>query len=206
MSLSLQAVRVTGFAFLLASVAFAQSPPAGPPTRVRATIDKVDGNTLTVKMNDGQTATLKLGDNVRVAGLVKIAIADVKPGSYVGVSSMPQSDGSLKAISVHVFPESQRGVAEGHGPWDNRPGAQMTNASIDTKVASNDGETLVLKYKDGEKKVLVGPDAVVVNLVPGDKSELVPGAKIWAVARKDADGAFVPLAIYVGRNGLTPPM
>ena len=149
---------------------------------------------------------MKLGDNARVAGLVKITIADVNIGNYVGVSSMPQADGGLKAVSVHIFPDAQRGVAEGHGPWDNRPGAMMTNANVDTKVAGKDGDTLVLKYKDGEQKVLVGADAVIVRVVPGDKSELVPGAKIWSVARKEADGSFNALAIYVGRNGLTPPM
>ena len=191
---------------LAASAAIAQAPPGGPPVRVRGTVEKVDGNTVTVKLNNGENATIKLADNARVAGLVKIGIADVKTGNYVGVSSMPQADGSLKAISVHIFPEAQRGVAEGHGPWDNRPGAQMTNASVDTTVAGNDGETLTLKYKDGEKKVIVGPDAVIVTVVPGDKSEIVPGAKIWAVARKEADGSFAPLAMYVGRGGLTPPM
>lgn len=189
-----------------ASLAFAQSPPGGPPVRLRGTVDKVDGNTVMLKLNNGQDATMKLGDNVRVAGLVKIGIADVPLGSYVGVSSMPQSDGSLKAISIHIFPDAQRGVAEGHGPWDNRPGAVMTNANLETKVAGNNGDTLVLKYKTGEQKVLVGPDAVIVRVVPGDRSELVPGAKIWSVARKEADGSFTPLATYVGRNGLTPPM
>ena len=189
-----------------ASMAFAQAPPGGPPVRVRGTVDKVDGNTVMLKLTNGQDATMKTSDNTRVGGLVKITIADVNIGNYVGVSSMPQTDGSLKAISIHIFPDAQRGVQEGHGPWDNRPGAVMTNASVDTKVAGKDGDTLVLKYKDGEQKVLVGSDAVIVRVVPGDKSELVPGAKIWSVARKEADGSFTPLAIYVGRGGLTPPM
>jgi hypothetical protein len=191
---------------VLGSIAFAQSPPAGPPSRIRGTVEKVDGNMVTVKTLGGDTATLKLGDNVRVGGLVKISIGDVKQNDYIGVSSMPQSDGSLKAISVHIFPEAGRGTAEGHGPWDNRPGAMMTNAAVDTTVAGNDGQTLTLKYKGEEKKILVGPDAVIVRVVPGDKAELVAGAKIWAVARKEADGSFAPLALYVGRDGLTPPM
>ena len=202
--------RAAGFAavalMIAASAAIAQAPPGGPPVRVRGTVDKVDGNTVMLKLNNGQAATMKFGDNPRIGGLVKIAIGDVKVGDYVGVSSMPQTDGSLKAISIHIFPDAQRGTAEGHGPWDNQPGAMMTNANVDTMVAGNNGETLALKYKTGEQKVLVGPDAVIVRVVPGDKSELVPGAKIWSVARKEADGTFTPLATYVGRNGLTPPM
>jgi hypothetical protein len=203
--------RAAGFAavglIIGTAAAFAQSPPAGPPARVRGTVEKVEGNMVTVKTAAGASTTLKLADNVRVGGLVKIAIGDVKLNDYVGVSSMPQTDGSLKAVSVHIFPEAGRGTAEGHGPWDNRPGAMMTNAAVETKVAGNDGQTLVLKYKGGgEQKVLVGPDAAVVRVVPGDKAELVPGAKIWAVAPRQADGSLNAVAIYVGRDGLTPPM
>ncbi|MGZ5802950.1 MAG: hypothetical protein ACXWJT_02100, partial [Xanthobacteraceae bacterium] len=124
---------------IASSLAMAQAPAGGPPVRVRATVSKVDGDTLMLKLNDGQDATMKLNDKTRVAGLVKITLNDVKTGEYVGVSSMPQADGSLKAISIHIFPEAQRGTAEGHGPWDNRPGAMMTNASIDAKVAGTNG-------------------------------------------------------------------
>jgi hypothetical protein len=192
---------------IAASAAIAQAPPAGPPVRVRGTVEKVDGNMLSVKTLAGETIALKLADNVRVGGLVKVAIADVKANDYVGVSSMPQTDGTLKAISVHIFPEAGRGTAEGHGPWDNRPGSMMTNAAVDTTVASNDGQRLVLKYKGGgEQKVVVGPDAVVVRVVAGDKAELKPGAKIWAVAPRQADGSLMAVVAYVGRDGLTPPM
>jgi hypothetical protein len=203
--------RAAGFAaialMMSASAALAQSPPAGPPARVRGTIEKVDGNVLTVKTLSGDTTTLKLADNVRIGGLVKISAADVKQNDYVGVSSMPQTDGTLKAISIHIFPEAGRGTAEGHGPWDNRPGAMMTNAAVDTKVASANGETIVVKYKGGgEQKVVVGSDAVIVRVMPGDKAELVPGAKIWAVAPKGPDGSLTAVVLYVGRDGLQPPM
>ena len=206
--LTRRAAGVAAIALMLsASAAIAQAPPAGPPARVRGTIEKVDGNVLTVKTLTGESTTLKLADNVRVGGLVKIGIADVKVNDYIGVSSMPQTDGTLKAISVHIFPEAGRGTAEGHGPWDNRPGAMMTNAAVDTKVAGTNGEQLVLKYKGGgEQKVIVGPDAVVVRVMPGDKAELVPGAKIWAVAPKGPDGGLMAVVLYVGRDGLQSPM
>jgi hypothetical protein len=203
--------RAAGFAavglIVAASAAFAQQqPPANPPVRVRATIDKVDGNTLMVKLANGQDATIKLPDNARVLGVEKVAINEVKQGNYVGVSSMPQTDGSQKAVHVHIFPDAMRGVAEGHFPWDNRPGAMMTNANVETTVTGNDGQTLTLKYKGEEKKVVVPADAIIVKYVPGDKAELKPGAKIFiANAQRQPDGTLSAANVSVGR-GITPPM
>jgi hypothetical protein len=192
---------------ICATAALAQTPPANPPVRVRATVEKVDGNTLMVKLANGQDGTIKLADNARVLGVQKIAIGEVAPGNYVGVSSMPQTDGSQKAIHVHIFPDALRGVAEGHAPWDNRPGAMMTNANVETTVAGNDGQTLTVKYKDGEKKVIVPPDAIIVKYVPGDRAELKPGAKIFiAGAQRQPDGSLTAVNVSVGRDGLTPPM
>jgi hypothetical protein len=192
---------------LVASAAIAQSPPAGPPVRVRATIEKVDGNALMVKLNSGQSATIKMPDNVRVLGIEKTTIGDVKAGNYVGVSSMPQTDGSQKAMHVHIFPEALRGVAEGQSPWDSRPGALMTNAAVETTVTGNDGQTLTLKYKGEEKKIIVPPDAIIVKYVPGDKAELTPGTKIFiAGAQKQPDETLTAANISYGKNGLTPPM
>jgi hypothetical protein len=187
--------------------AVAQTPPANPPVRVRATIEKVDGDTLTVKQNNGQDATIKLADNGRVLGIIKAAIGDVKVGDYVGISSLPQADGSQKAIHVHIFPEAMRGVAEGHFPWDNRPGAMMTNAAVTAMVAGNDGETLTVKYKAEEKKVVVPADAVIAKYVPGDKADLKSGAKIFIVAaQRQPDGTLTAANISVGRDGFAPPM
>ena len=202
--------RATGLAavalVIATSVALAQTPPANPPVRVRGTVEKVDGNTVMVKLASGENATIKLADNVRVLGLEKITIADVKPGNYVGVSSMPQTDGTQKAMHVHIFPDAMRGVAEGHTPWDSRPGAMMTNANVESTVASNDGQTLMVKYKDGEKKVIVPADAVIVKYVPGDKAELAPGAKIFVIgAQRQPDGTLTAANVTVGR-GITPPM
>ena len=198
-----------GFAaasLFLASAALAQAP-ANPPVRVRATVEKLDGNKLMVKLNSGDAATINLPDNVRVLGVEKTTIADVKVGNYIGISSMPQTDGTQKAIHVHIFPDAMRGVAEGHFPWDNRPGSMMTNAAVETTVAGNDGQTLTVKYKDGEKKVVVPPDAIIVKYVPGDKAQLTPGAKIFiAGAQKQADGSLNAANVSVGLSGLTPPM
>jgi len=197
----------TAVLIITLSLAAAQAPPANPPVRVRATIEKVDGDKLMVKLNNGEGATIVMPDNVRVLGVEKAVIGDVKVGNYIGISSMPQADGTQKAIHVHIFLEAQRGVAEGHFPWDNRPGSMMTNAAVDTTVAGNDGQTLTVKYKGEEKKVVVPSDAAIVKYAPGDKTELKPGAKIFiAGAQRQPDGSLQAANISVGRDGLTPPM
>ncbi|MGO4712270.1 hypothetical protein [Bradyrhizobium sp. 2TAF24] len=176
------------------------------PSRIRATIDSVDGNTLAVTARDGTHLTLRTPDNVQVSGIVKIALSDIKAGDYIGVAAMPQADGSQKALSVHLFPEAMRGTAEGFRPWDLRPNSTMTNATVDQTVESNDGQRLTLKYKDGEKIVMVTPETPIVTYVPGDRADLKAGAKIIALATRNEDGSLTAPRISVGKDGLTPPM
>jgi hypothetical protein len=188
-------------------VVAATSAVAQERVRVRGTIEKVDGNVLSVKTREGQDVKVKLADNVRVLGIEKATMADVKQGSYIGVSAMPQTDGSQKALHVHIFLDAMRGVAEGFSPWDVRPNSTMTNATVDTTVAGTDGQTVTVKYKDGEKKIIVPPDAPIVKYVPGNKDELKPGAKIFIVAAvKQPDGTLEAPNVSVGLGGLTPPM
>jgi hypothetical protein len=131
-------------------------------------------------------------------------LADIKQGSYIGVGATPQADGSQKAIRVNIFAEPQRGVGEGFRPWD-RPNTTMTNATVDTTVTSVDGQVIMLKYKDGEKKIIVGPDAAIINNVVGDKSELKPGANIAiAAATKKPDGTYETNRVNVGRGDFVP--
>ena len=175
--------------------------------RVRGTVENVDGNVLTVKTREGQDVKVKLPDNVRVLGVEKASIDDIKQGSYIGVSAMPQTDGSQKALHVHIFLDAMRGVAEGFGPWDVRPNSTMTNATVDNMVTGTDGRTVTVKYKDGEKKIIVPPEAPIVKYVPGNKDELKAGAKIFIVAAvKQPDGTLEAPNVSVGLNGLTPPM
>jgi hypothetical protein len=188
----------------LASVAWAQQPPT---VRIRGTIESVDGPMLMIKSRDGADMKVRVTDNVAVTGVAKIAKSDIKPGSYIGVTGMPQPDGSQKALAIHVFPEAMRGTGEGFRPWDLRPNSTMTNATVDQKVEANDGDTIVVKYKDGEKKVLVTPDTPIVTFIPGDKSELKAGAKIIIMgAVKKDDGTLETNRVNVGRDGITPPM
>ena len=190
-------------AFCLAGSAVAQDKPV----RVRGEIVALDGSTMTVKSRDGKDLKIKLADNVGVAGIVPMNIGDIKPNSYIGVSAMPQPDGSQRALHVHIFPEAMRGVAEGFGPWDVRPQSTMTNATVAETVAGVDGQTITVKYKDGEKKIVVPKEAPIVTYVPGSMADLKPGAKIFIVAAiPQSDGTFTAARVNVGKDGLTPPM
>jgi len=178
------------------------------PLRVRGTIEKVDGDTLTVKTRSGETATVKLSADARVAAMTKATLADIKTGGFIGVTAMPQPDGTQKAIGIHIFMESQKGVvADRHFPWDREPGSTMTNANVDTMVSGVDGQTVTVKYKDGEKKVIISPTTPIVAMAPGSKADLKPGAQfIIMAAQKQPDGTLVAPAINVGRDGAAPPM
>jgi len=184
--------------------ALAQQPPT--PTRVRGTIESVDGDTLAVKSRSGEEDKLHMTNNVVVLGLTKVALSDIKVGSFIGTTTVPGPDGVPKAVEVHVFPERMRGTGEGSRPWDLKPNSSMTNATVAQSVVGNDGHTLLVKYKDGEKKVVVPPEAPVVTYVPGDKSDLKAGAKVIAFMKKGPDGTIETDRVSVGRDGLTPPM
>jgi len=197
------------FALLLAAtIAQAQAPaPAAPPTRVRATIDSVDGSTLNVTARDGTKMVIKLADKATVVGINKATLADVKQGGFVGITALPQPDGTQKAVEIHIFPEAMRGTGEGHRPWDLMPNSTMTNATIDSEVAVSDGQKLVLKYKDGETTFIVPANVTVVSFGPATAADLKPGAKIMVVAgAKQPDGTVLAPRINVGLNGVTPPM
>jgi hypothetical protein len=180
----------------IASVAWAQPVP---PVRIRGTIEAVDGAVLTIKSREGTDMKVRMTDNV--------AVSEIKPGSYIGVSAMPEPDGTQKALAVHIFPETQRGAAEGFRPWDLKPNSTMTNATVAETVKGTDGQNIMVKYKDGEKKVVVPPDTPIVTFVTGDKAELKPGAKIiiFGAVKKD-DGTLEANRVNVGRDGITPPM
>jgi hypothetical protein len=184
--------------------ALAQQPPT--PSRVRGTIEAVDGDVLSVKSRSGEEFKLRMAGGMRVAGIVKISLADIKVGSFIGTTTVPGPDGGANAIEVHVFPENMRGTGEGSRPFDLRPNSTMTNATVAQTVVANEGHMLTIRYKDGEKHVLVSPDTPVVTYVPADKSDLKPGAKVIASMKTLLDGSFETDRVSVGRDGLTPPM
>jgi hypothetical protein len=174
--------------------------------RVRGTIEAVDGQNLTIKSRDGAEVKAKLTDNAMIVAVVKASYSDIKQGSFIGVTGMPQADGSQKCMEIHIFPEAMRGTGEGHRPWDLQPNSTMTNATVDQMVTAVNDHTITLKYKEGEKKIVVGPDCPVVTYAPGDKAELKPGAKIFINgATKEADGMLSVPRINIGRD-TAPPM
>jgi hypothetical protein len=184
--------------------AIAQQPPS--PTRVRGTVEGVDGDMLAVKSRAGEDFRLRMTADIRVVGIAKISLSDIKVGSFIGTTTVPGPDGAQNAVEVHVFPEDMRGTGEGSRPFDLRPNSTMTNATVAQTVAGNDGHTLLIKYKDGEKQVVVSPETPVVTYVPADKSELKAGAKVIAAMKKLPDGSYETNRVSVGRDGLTPPM
>jgi hypothetical protein len=182
---------------------FAQAPA---PERIRATIDAVDWPALTVTSRQGDKLSVKLTGAASVVALVKASLADIKPGMFVGVTGLPQADGTWKAHEVHIFPEAMRGTGEGDRPYDSFPQATMTNATVEDTVQQVDGHVLILKFKGGEKKIVVAPETVIVRYTTGDKDDLKPGKKIYVPAAiKQADGTYETTRLNVGRD-VDPPM
>jgi hypothetical protein len=172
--------------------------------RVRGTVERLDGATLVIKTPDGEVK-VNLTENAGVFGVIKGSLADVKPGAFIGVGAMPQPDGSQRAIQVTVFAEVQRGTGEGHRPWDRQPNSTMTNATVDTTVAGVDGQVVTVKYRDGEKKIVVPPEASILRYEVSNRSELKPGAAIAIIrAVKKPDGTLETDRINVGRGGVVP--
>jgi hypothetical protein len=196
-----------GFLAASASSVTAPAPPRPGTVRLRGTVDRMEGPMYVVMLPDGTEAKVSLAENALVVAIVNASLSDIKQGTFVGSTGMPQVDGSQKAIEVHIIPEAMREMGEGHYPYDLRPQSTMTIAHVEQTVKGIDGETLTLKYKDGEKKILVTPDTMIVTFVTGEKSEITSGTKIFiAAAKKQADGTFQTPRINYGKNGLGPPM
>jgi hypothetical protein len=189
----------------LCAAALAQAPL--PTQRIRGDVAALDALNLQVKSRTGETLAVKLAENYTVTAVVRTDVSAIKPGTFVGIASMPQPDGTQVALEVLLFPEAMRGTGEGHYPWDLKPGSMMTNATVADAVAiSSSGRRMTLKYKDGEKAVVVPDDAPIVTFEPGDKTMLVPGAHILVTAAKQPDGSLTAGRVAVGKNGLVPPM
>jgi hypothetical protein len=186
-----------------ATLAFAQQPQT---VRLRGVIEKADGHTVLAKSAKGDELKLNLADKVLVVAVVKASIADIKEGDFIGSGAMPQPDGSQKAIEVHIFAESMRGTGEGFRPWDGAPNSTMTNGTVGTSVAGVDGPVIAVKYKDGEKKIVVAPNVPIVRFEVADMSAIEPGAPFTVLAAvPKPDGSFDVARINVGRGGALPP-
>jgi hypothetical protein len=190
------------FGCCLAVAALAQT---ATPARVRGTIDTIDAKTMTVTSRDGQKVTLAVAPDIGVTAIIATSITDIKPGSYIGTAAMPQPDGTLLAREIQVFPESMRGVGEGHRPWDLEPQSTMTNGTVGDVVVT-EGRKLTLRYKDGEKTVIVPEKAPIITYAPATPAMLVPGAHVIITAARQPDGTLIAQRVGVGKDGLVPPM
>ncbi|MEA2859778.1 MAG: hypothetical protein QOC72_1817 [Methylobacteriaceae bacterium] len=199
---ALIAMLATGVVLAFASVA--QQPQT---VRLRGTIEAIDGPTLTIKTRHGDVVKVRLADNARASAIVKASVADLKPNTYIGVTSVPAPDGSDKAIAVHIFPEERRGTAEGRMNWDLLPESKMTNGALNLQVQGVEGGIMTVTYKGQESKIALAPETAIVAFVAGDRSELKPGTQIIIfAARRNEDGTLQAPAITYGRDGLKPPM
>ena len=189
---------------LLCSIALAQAPSA-PTQRLRGSVKSFDGGTLVLAERSGEVITLALAGDFSVSEVAAIEPAAIRPGSFIGTAAVPGADGTLSALEVLVFPEAARGTGEGHYPWDLQPGSTMTNATVAELAATPQGRRLTLRYKDGEKTVVVPDNVPIVTFKPGDRALLVAGAKVVVTAQL-RDGKPTALRVLAGRGGFAPPM
>jgi hypothetical protein len=196
----------TVFVALFTLASQAQTPPAPAPVRVAGTVDKLDGDALSVKATDGQTTIVTLGANAAVYGVEKRTLADIKPGDFVASGGIKGADGKIHAVEVRIFPEPLRGTGEGQRPWSAKPDGIMTNATVGTVTQSPDGGVIHVTYKEGESEFVVGPDVPVLAYVVADRSLLKPGAAVLVFAQKQADGTLTTNRVTAEKDGVKPPM
>ncbi|WP_455874243.1 hypothetical protein [Rhizobium yanglingense] len=178
---------------------------AADPVRVRGAITEVTEDAIHVKARDGKDIAVKLSAGTMFISVALTDLSAIKPDSYIGTAAAPQPDGTLKALEVHIFPASMRGVGEGSRPWDGAKDSSMTNGAVGS-ILGTDGRTLTVKYENSEKKVFVPADVPIVSLEPGDRALLATGAKLVLLATKAEDGSLTAISISVGANGIAPPM
>jgi hypothetical protein len=194
------------FVAVLAMPAIAQNPPASPPARIRGTVEKLDGQALTVKSREGQPVAVTLAPNVTVTYLVKRSLGDIKAGDFVASTSMKGTDGKNHSVELRIFPEALRGAGEGQYAWDLVPESLMTNATVSGVTDAPQGQTLKVTYKGGESELVVGPDTPIFGYGSGDMSLLKPGAAVFIVAQKQSDGSLTAARVTAEKDGVKPPM
>lgn len=198
---------------LIAAAWLALGPPAAlaqplslSPIRIRGVIEKIDEGVLTIRTREGESVVVQVSHNRSMIAVTRAAVADIKPGMYVGAPAVPQSSGIFKAQAIVIFPDAARGANEGHYPWDLTPESTMTNATVRSLVTQAGGTILTLTHKDGENRVMVPPDAPIVRLLPGDWTLIAVGAPVFVPARKAADGSISAERLMIGKDGAVPPM
>jgi hypothetical protein len=189
--------------FAMPSLAQAQN---AEQVHVRGSVVSLKGNTLKVKTREGKTVDVMLADDVKLAGVARAAVTDIKPGDFVGIASLPKAEGGDGALEVLIFPPAMKGLGEGSYGWDLKPNSNMTNATVANAVKGVDGHTVTVNYHGKEKKIAIGDGTPVVTLAPAAMKDLVPGAVVFIAAMKDAKAGLISHQVVVGSNGVVPPM
>ncbi|KFC74636.1 Hypothetical protein precursor [Bosea sp. LC85] len=187
---------------LTSSIVQAQAPA----TRVRGTVEKLEGAALTVRTPSGEAVAVALAPGYSVGGVVRASVGEIKKGSFVGVGARPQADGTLLAVQVLIFPEAMRGTGEGHRAWGVLPDSTMTNATVADTVSRVDGANLVLTYPGGEQKVMITPDANIIMAAPAEVSELSPGAQVAFTATRQSGGGLLANRVTIAKQGAQLPL
>jgi hypothetical protein len=185
--------------------ALAQTPPASPPVQVRGTIEKVDGDNVTVKARDGMETKVAVAAATRLQSLVKKTLADIKPGDFLASTGMKGTDGKIHAIEVRILPRVPPSGGAQY-PWSLGADSVMTNATVGTVSEAPKGKLVHVKFKDGESEYSIGPDVPILAPLPGDKSLLKPGAAVFLMGPKGPDGTVTANFMYVEKDGIKPPM
>lgn len=189
-------------ALMIAAPAQAQD---SKPIRIRGAITAIEGDVIKVHSTRNEDLQVTLNKDTQVRGVTLAQVSEIKPGSYIGSAAVPQADGTLKALEVHVFPPEMAGTGDGHRAFDLGENSTMTNGSVGSLITSN-GRSVTVNYKGGQKTIVIPDDVPIVNLTPGDRSLLAPGVKIVLQAQAAADGSLSAVSISAGEHGLTPPM
>jgi hypothetical protein len=190
-------------ACLYATAALAQNAPS---TRIRGTIASLDGQTLTVDTREGSKVDVLLNDPLTVSTVRNVDLGDIKSGTYVGIATRTVANGEQQAIEVLVLPEAMRGAGEGHYPWDLEPGSMMTNGTVTGDVQATSGRELSVSFKGDSARIIVPPNAAIVTFAPADRADLKPGARLFCIATKNAEGRLAVSRVTVGKDGVAPPM
>lgn len=179
---------------------------AADKVRVRGTVTSLAGDQLQVKSREGQAVTIKLKQGWKLSSVAKASVSDIKTGDYVGIASLPKSEGGDGALEVLILPPQLKGLGEGSYSWDLKPHSTMTNATVADAVKSVDGSTVTVNYQGQDKKISVRDGTPVVTLAPATPEDVKPGAVVFVPAEKSPDGSLVANQVIVGKNGVVPPM
>jgi hypothetical protein len=199
-------IKTFQFAALALVAALTSTAALADGVRVRGTVVSLTGDQLVVKSREGANVTIGLGLGWKAGGIAKASLADIKPGDFVGIASLPNAAGVAGALEVLIFPPAMRGTGEGSYGWDLKPNSSMTNGSVSEAVQSVDGTTVNVVYHGQSKKITIAPGTPIVTFAPAVNADVKPGAVVFVPADRADDGKLSTTRVVVGKNGIVPPM